>query len=88
MNVLRRPDFTTTVGTNYDEWVTENDDSLREWYRLTNEWAPEEHVADFLQFAAVQFDLAAEDDARLRDGLYEVMLAESDAEDSPNEEAP
>jgi len=88
VSVLRRPDFTTTVHVPYEQWLADNEDSLRSWYIATSEWMPEQHPNDYAEFCACQFDIACELDAQLTDGLYETMLAESDAEDSPNEEAP
>lgn len=84
MNVLKRPTYTTTVQVPYSLWLTENDDDLRDWYRITSEWSPEQHPGDFDEFCRVQFDIACEEDERLRDGLYEVELAEADAEDEPD----
>ncbi len=86
MNVLRRPDFTTTVQVPYSLWLEENRDDIEDWYRVTSEWTPEEHPGDFDEFCRVQFDIACEDDERLRDGLYEAMLNESDSDDQPYDE--
>jgi len=91
MNVtapISRPAYTTTVRVEYVDWLAENDQLLRDWYRMTSEWEPAQHPADYADFVRVQFDIACELDSVLTDGLYEVQLAESDAEDSPNEEAP
>ena len=84
MNVtapISRPAYTTTKGVEFCEWFEANRQDIEDWYVLTSEWLPEQHPEDFREFAKVQFDLAAEDDARLHDGLYEVMLSESDNED-------
>lgn len=80
---IRRPAYTTTKGTAFSEWFEENRDDISEWYIATSEWLPEQHPEDFREFAACQFDIACELDAVLTDGLYEVQLAEADAEDEP-----
>jgi len=86
MNVtapISRPAYTTTKGVDYAQWIADNDSDLRDWYRLTSEWEPAQHPADYADFVRVQFDIACELDSVLTDGLYEVQLAESDAEDEP-----
>jgi len=86
MNVtapISRPAYTSTKGVDYAQWIAENESELHDWYRMTSEWEPAQHPADYADFVRVQFDLACEDDARLTDGLYEVQLAEADAEDEP-----
>ena len=86
MNVtapISRPAYSTTVRVEYVDWLAENDELLRDWYIATSEWMPEQHPHDYAQFCTVQFDIACELDSVLTDGLYEVQLAESDAEDSP-----
>lgn len=86
MNVaspIQRPSYTTTKGVDYAQWIADNEDSLHDWYRMTSEWEPAQHPADYADFVACQFDIACELDSVLTDGLYEVQLAESDAEDEP-----
>jgi len=89
MNVtapISRPAYSTTVRVEYVDWLVENDQLLRDWYRMTSEWEPAQHPADYADFVACQFDIACELDARLTDGLYETMLAESDSDDTPTED--
>lgn len=87
MNLLRRPTYTTTVQVPYSLWLEENREDLEQWYIATSEWIPEQHPNDYAEFVRVQFDLAAEDDECLREGLYEVELAEADSDDTPWDEA-
>jgi len=91
MNVtapISRPAYTTTKGVDYAQWIADNEDSLHDWYRMTSEWEPAQHPADYSDFVRVQFDIACELDSVLTDGLYEAALRDADNEDSPNEEAP
>ena len=78
---LRRPTYTSTVGIERAQWLADNEEDLREWYLATADAAPDQHPSDFAEFCAVQYDIAAAEDERLHDALYEAQLAESDAED-------
>jgi len=85
-NLLRRPAYTTTKGVDYAQWIADNEESLHDWYRMTSEWEPAQHPADYADFVRVQFDIACELDSQLTDGLYETMLSESDSDDQPYDE--
>ncbi len=66
MNVaapISRPAYTTTKGVDYAQWIADNEDSLHEWYRMTSEWEPAQHPADYADFVSCQFDIACEDDS-------------------------
>jgi len=85
---LKRPEYTYTKGVSVEDWLKANDEALRSWYEATSEWTAEEHYADWRSFCEVQFDLARDLDERLVDGLFETLLAESDAEDEPWDKEP
>src|SRR5712671_29719 len=89
MNVaapIQRPAYTTTKGVDYAQWIAENESDLQDWYRMTSEWEPAQHPADYADFVACQVDIACSLDSALHDGLYEAALRDADNDDEPWED--
>jgi len=78
-----RPQYSSTVGVELDEWLSENHDDLVSWYQQTAEAIPEQHPEDFRQFCLVQFEIAEAEDHRLHDALYEAQTRDADNDDEP-----
>jgi hypothetical protein len=84
MNLLLRPEYTSTVGVTREEWIAQNDDDLRDWFARCGDAAPleaPEDPAEFWMFCDAQYELAVLEDeqfAELEDFNNRVDAAMSD----------
>jgi hypothetical protein len=76
---IRRPDFSTTVGTTEAQWCTENAELLWEWWQETEGEVTD--LAGYRDFQSVQYDLEMD-----RDELMREVLAENQREDDAYED--
>jgi hypothetical protein len=86
---LRVPEYTLTEGLTFEAWLAENEEALRRWYAACSAADPDESIVDFIDFANSQFERKRDfEEMWPSDDEFEALLAESDADDTPYEDAP